>query len=183
MQSRNQADQLPGERERERERQCVSVYACLCACMCVCMCMCISVCVCMCMCDKRTEMGGYQSGGCKLKGDIAARGEKGRVQWETHEGWREGPRDPRAPFLPTFLLPSLPALLTCLPAIPSLLAPSQSPDPCELLPTPSGNPEMALGSESCLHPEGCLHPLAFMGSNCTSVLPGQSRPVLCSLGG
>ena len=89
MQSRNQADWLPGERERERERECVSVYLCLCACMCVCMCMCISVCVCMCMCDKGTEMGGYQSGGCKLKGDVTAIGEKGRVQWEPHEGWRE----------------------------------------------------------------------------------------------
>ena len=67
------------------------------------------------MCDKRTEMGVYQSGGCTLKGNVAAVGEKGRVWREPGEDWREGPGDPRAPFLPTFLfLPSLPCSPVCL---------------------------------------------------------------------
>ena len=109
MQSRSQADRLPGERGGE------SVCVCVCVCVhaCVSVCACVSLCVCMC--DKRTEMGVYQSGGCTLKGNVAAVGEKGRVWREPGEDWREGPGDPRAPFLPTFLfLPSLPCSPVCL---------------------------------------------------------------------
>ena len=107
----------------------------------VCLYVYVYLCVCLCMCDKRTEMGGYQRKGCILKGNAGAVGEKDRGWQEPDEGWREGPGDLRAPFLPTFLLPSLPALITCLPASPSLLAPSQSPDPCELLPKTQWEPK------------------------------------------
>ena len=113
MQSRSQADRLPGETE--------GVCVCVCVCVCVRMHVCLyvhvylCVCVCVCMCDKRTEMGVYQSGGCISKGNVAAVGEKGRVRREPGEDWREGPGDPRAPFLPTFLfLPSLPCSPVCL---------------------------------------------------------------------
>ena len=121
VQSRSQADQLPGEREREKESVCVSVCVSVCMYVCLCVHACVSVCVCVSLCvsvhvwqedrngrvsEKRLHIE-RQRWSCRRKGQRPA-----GARWRL-EGWTWGPQSSLSAHLPSSFPPCPDHLSAC----------------------------------------------------------------------
>lgn len=138
------------------------------------------VCVCMCTCDGKTEMGRKIGGeGHTQKRQAEAQRRKGQSQ-AGGPGAHPLKAGRERTWGPQHSLPRLPsALLTCLPVLPALLAPSQTPRPCELPPQTQRNPRGL--SPACALQALSTHRLLWVLIACLCIV--NSHPtVLCSRG-